>query len=147
MRSSSEPLLVQGEVGECVLRTHSPGEGSVMYDPRTIPHRRARSLRRDQTAAEVRLWSRLRNASLNGFKFRRQFPIGEFIADFCCPRRRFVIELDGAQHAEQVHRDEWRSALLARHGYRVLRFWNEEIINNLDGVLERILAELGRDLK
>ena len=58
-----------------------------------------------------------------------------------------MIELDGGQHAEQVQRDEWRSALLARRGYRVVRFWNEEIINNLDGVLERILAELGRDLQ
>ena len=115
--------------------------------PRGIPHLRARLLRRDQTDAEAKLWSRLRNAGLNGGKFRRQFPIGEFIADFCCPRCRRVIELDGAQHVEQVERDEWRSVLLARHGYRVLRFWNEEIINNLDGVLERILAELGRDLK
>jgi very-short-patch-repair endonuclease len=53
-----------------------------------------------------------------------------------------VIELDGGQHAEEVHRDEWRSALLARDGYRVVRFWNEEIVNNLDGVLERIVAEM-----
>jgi very-short-patch-repair endonuclease len=100
-------------------------------DPRGIPNLRARRLRRDQTDAEAKLWSRLRNAALNGSKFRRQFPIGEFIADFCCPQRRLVIELDGAQHVEQVQRDEWRSALLARHGYRVLRFWNEEIVNNL----------------
>jgi very-short-patch-repair endonuclease len=130
--------------------THSPGEGSIMtrtVGPRGIPHLRARLLRRDQTDAEAKLWSRLRNAGLNGGKFRRQFPIGEFIADFCCPQCRLVIELDGAQHVERVQRDEWRSALLARHGYRVLRFWNEEIINHTDGVLERILAELRRELR
>ena len=114
-------------------------------DPRRISHVRARELRRDRTAAEAKLWGRLRNASLDGVKFRRQFPIGEFIADFCCPQRRLVIELDGGQHVEQVQRDEWRRALLAQHGYRVMRFWNEEIINNLDGVLERILEELRRD--
>jgi very-short-patch-repair endonuclease len=57
---------------------------------------------------------------------------------FCCPQCRLVIELDGAQHVERVQRDEWRSALLARHDYRVLRFWNEEIINHIDGVLEDI---------
>jgi very-short-patch-repair endonuclease len=111
-------------------------------DPRRIAHLRSRRLRRDQTDAEAKLWSRLRNASLNGAKFRRQFPIGEFIADFCCPESRLVIELGGGQHTEQVHRDEWRSALLARDGYRVVRFWNEEIVNNLDGVLERIVAEM-----
>jgi very-short-patch-repair endonuclease len=111
-------------------------------DPRRIAHLRSRRLRRDQTDAEAKLWSRLRNASLNGAKFRRQFPIGEFIADFCCPESRLVIELDGGQHAERVHRDEWRSALLARDGYRVVRFWNEEIVNNLDGVLQRIVAEM-----
>jgi len=111
-------------------------------DPRRIAHLRSRRLRRDQTDAEAKLWSRLRNAGLNGAKFRRQFPIGEFIADFCCPESRLVIELDGGQHAEQVHRDEWRSALLARDGDRIVRFWNEEIVNNLDGVLERIVAEM-----
>jgi very-short-patch-repair endonuclease len=72
-------------------------------DPRRIAHLRSRRLRRDQTDAEAKLWSRLRNASLNGAKFRRQFPIGEFIADFCCPESRLVIELDGGQHTEQVH--------------------------------------------
>jgi len=113
-------------------------------DPRRIPHVRARRLRRDETEAEAKLWSRLRNASLDGAKFRRQFPIGEFIADFCCPQRQLVVELDGGGHVEQVQRDEWRSALLAQHGYRVVRFWNEEIIDNLDGVLERILEELQR---
>jgi very-short-patch-repair endonuclease len=111
-------------------------------DPRRIAHLRTRRLRRDQTDAEAKLRSRLRNAGLNGAKFRWQFPIGEFIADFCCPESRLVIELDGGQHAERVHRDEWRSALLARDGYRVVRFWNEEIVNNLDGVLQRIVAEM-----
>jgi very-short-patch-repair endonuclease len=88
-----------------------------------------------------------RNASLNGGRFRRQFPIGEFIADFCCLQSRLVIELDGAQHAERAQTDQWCSAPLARRGYRVLRFWNEEIINNSEGVRERVLVELHRDLR
>ena len=70
--------------------------------PRRIPHLRARNLRHDQTDAEAQLWARMRGGQLEGLKFRRQFPVGQFIADFCCPQRRLIIELDGGQHAEQL---------------------------------------------
>jgi very-short-patch-repair endonuclease len=95
----------------------APGEGSHTSDainPRKVPHHRARNLRRDQTDAEANLWSRLRNGQLSDAKFRRQFPIGVFIADFCCPSRRLVIELDGGQHAESLPKDEWRSRMIPR---------------------------------
>jgi len=93
-------------------------------------HELARTLRRDQTTAEQKLWSRLRSNQMAGFTFRRQFPIGEFIADFCCKQCRLVIELDGAQHADdpiQVAADHIRTGELAARGYRVLRFWNEDV--------------------
>jgi very-short-patch-repair endonuclease len=108
-------------------------------------HQLARSLRQEQTVAEKHLWARLRGNELAGFTFRRQFPIGEFIADFCCTKSKLVIELDGAQHGDdagQVAEDNRRTALLSARGYRVVRFWNEEVFANLEGVLERILAEL-----
>jgi very-short-patch-repair endonuclease len=110
--------------------------------PLAVPHLRARRLRHEQTDAEALLWRHLRDARLNGFKFRRQFPIDKFIADFCCLRSKLVIELDGEQHAEQATRDALRSEALARRGYRVLRFWNDEALTNMDGVLEVILQTL-----
>ena len=112
--------------------------------PASAPHARARGLRRDQTDAEALLWSRLRAGSLDGAKFRRQFPIGNFIADFCCRKQGLVIELDGSQHMEPRRRisDEKRSQLMAARGYRVLRFWDTEVLTNLDGVLEAIFEAL-----
>jgi very-short-patch-repair endonuclease len=118
---------------EVVIETH----------PRRIPHLRARNLRHDQTDAEAQLWARMRGGQLEGLKFRRQFQVGQFIADFCCPQRRLIIELDGGHHAEQLSADEWRSKLLGERGYRVLRFWNDEVLTNMDGVLEQIVAVLG----
>jgi very-short-patch-repair endonuclease len=112
------------------------------FTPLAVPHLRARRLRREQTDAEALLWRHLRDGSLNGFKFRRQFPIDRFIADFCCLRSKLVIELDGEQHAEQAAHDAHRSEALARRGYRVLRFWNDELFMNTDGVLEMILQTL-----
>jgi very-short-patch-repair endonuclease len=106
------------------------------------PHDRARELRRSQTAAEARLWSRLRNGQLDGFKFRRQFAISDFIADFCCRQRKLVIEVDGGQHYEEREKDVWRERLLAARGYRVLRFWNDEVLKNTEGVLEKIREAL-----
>ncbi len=101
----------------------------------------ARKLRRDATDVERRLWRALRETALP-WKFRRQHPIGRRIADFACPVRKLVIELDGGQHAEEWEEDAARSAELAAHGYRVIRFWNNEVIENLDGVLRRVLREL-----
>jgi very-short-patch-repair endonuclease len=97
----------------------------------------ARRLRREATEVEKILWQALRER-LAPWKFRRQHPIGNRIADFACPARKLVIELDGGQHAERMAEDEQRSAELARHGYRVLRFWNNDVLDNLEGVLETI---------
>jgi very-short-patch-repair endonuclease len=103
---------------------------------------RARQLRHNQTEAEQRLWTRLRARQLCGAKFRRQHPIGPFIADFCCVEYGLVVELDGGQHAEQVEGDQRRSAFLERSGYRVLRFWDNEVLKNMEAVLERIAEAL-----
>ncbi len=115
--------------------------------PTPVVHRRARQLRRDQTDAERKLWMRLRNAQLAGLKFRRQFPIGDFIADFCCRDRWLVVELDGGQHATQVMKDARRTAILAEHGYRVVRFWDNEVLTNLEGVVDQIARVLSLELK
>jgi very-short-patch-repair endonuclease len=100
---------------------------------------RARQLRRDQTDAERLLWQRLRSRQLSGFKFRRQVPMGPYIVDFLCREVRLVVEVDGGQHNEE--RDAERTAMLERAGLRVVRFWNNEVLENLEGVLVR-LAEM-----
>jgi len=102
------------------------------------PSQRARALRQRQTDAERLLWSRLRARQLDGIKFRRQFPIGPFFADFCSTERKIVIELDGGQHAEQLPEDAERTRRIAELGYRMLRFWNNDVLENIDGVLESI---------
>lgn len=104
--------------------------------------RRARSLRRTQTDAEIRLWHYLRDRRLQGHKFRRQFPIGPYFADFACEDKRVIVELDGGQHVEQAGYDETRTAFLTAQGYRVMRFWNDQIFNETDRVLEEILRVL-----
>jgi len=103
----------------------------------------ARRLRRSETDAERKLWFRLRNRRLAGLKFRRQHPIGPFVADFCCTEARLIIELDGGQHALKRRSDTKRTAYLEGQGYRVLRFWNDEALSNTDAVLQRITLELG----
>ena len=103
---------------------------------------RARRLRRDQTEAERKLWARLRAGQLCGAKFRRQHSISYFIVDFCCLEHRLVVELDGGQHAEQVEMDRRRSVFLAGRGYRVLRFWDNEVMEDTDAVLKRIATVL-----
>jgi very-short-patch-repair endonuclease len=103
---------------------------------------KARQLRRDQTDAEQTLWARLRDRQLRGAKFRRQHPIGPFIADFCCPEGKVIVELDGGQHAEEVAADQKRSRFLAGQGYRVLRFCNHEVLKDTNAVLEQIAEVL-----
>jgi very-short-patch-repair endonuclease len=103
---------------------------------------RARRLRREQTEAEKKLWARLRSRQLGGFKFRRQFVIGPFITDLCCFEQRLVVELDGGQHADQSGADRRRSDFLLSRGYRVLRFWDNELMENIDAALERIAEAL-----
>ncbi len=102
------------------------------------PIGRARDLRRNETEAERQLWQAIRARQLDGAKFRRQVPIGPYIVDFFCFERRLIVEVDGGQHMEQVEYDTRRTKTLTGQGYYVLRFWNNEIIDNLPGVLEAI---------
>jgi very-short-patch-repair endonuclease len=102
---------------------------------------RAIQLRRESTPAEIKLWSRIRNDSL-GVTFRRQHAIGNYIVDFCAPRKKLIIELDGSQHLEQQDYDEERTKYLEARGYRVLRFWNNDVMNNTDAVLQVIWSAL-----
>ncbi|HEX2553174.1 MAG TPA: DUF559 domain-containing protein [Microvirga sp.] len=103
--------------------------------------RRSRDLRRDQTDAERKLWSKLRNRRLAGLKFVRQEPVGCYFVDFLCRGRRLVIEIDGATHStdEEIASDARRTAFLEQHGFRVVRFTNAEVYENLEGVLETVL--------
>ncbi|HEX4079684.1 MAG TPA: endonuclease domain-containing protein [Rhizomicrobium sp.] len=111
-----------------------------MDDQKLSPRVYARSLRKRMTNAEVILWSRLRRNAMDGHRFRRQHPIGPYVADFVCLPVRLVVELDGATHASDNERkqDARRDAYLHHRRFRVLRFWNREIYESLDGVLETI---------
>ena len=102
----------------------------------------AKTLRTNQTEAEQRLWYHLRAHRFMDLKFKRQKPMGRYIVDFVCVERRLIIELDGGQHAEQVVYDQHRDAWLRSQGYTVLRFWNNEVMQQLDGVLEQIRLTL-----
>ena len=98
----------------------------------------ARKLRGSMTDAERKLWQALRQRQLDGHKFRRQQLIGNYVADFVCLEQKLIVEIDGGQHAEQVSSDATRTKWLEARGYRVLRFWNNEILGNMDGVLQAI---------
>ena len=104
------------------------------------PTGRARNLRNNSTEAENLLWSRLRRSQLGGLKFTRQLPIAGHFADFACRSARLVIELDGSQHLDMTAQDEARTRRIEAEGYRVIRFWNNDLTTNMDGVLETILA-------
>jgi len=104
----------------------------------------ARTLRQCMSGAERRLWYLLRRKQLDGFRFRRQQPIGHYIADFVCVKERLVIELDGASHTETQGYDEARTAWLKAKGFRVLRLWNNDVLGNQEGVIEKILEALYR---
>ena len=99
----------------------------------------ARSLRKNQTDAEHCLWQKLRNRQVLNLKFRRQVPVDHYIADFVCQDLMLIIELDGSQHMEQAEYDKQRTAFLEKRGFRVVRFWDNEVLNNGEGVLERII--------
>ena len=111
--------------------------------PRTELTDRARRLRVEQTLAERRLWAKLRNRKLGGWKWKRQVPRGPFIVDFLCLDAALVVELDGDSHALTVAYDERRTRYLGGLGLRVLRFWNGELATNLRGVCDAILAACG----
>jgi adenine-specific DNA-methyltransferase len=100
---------------------------------------RARQLRINQTDVEAQLWKRLRSRRISWAKFRRQHPIGPYIVDFCCPDRGLVGELDGGQDAEQASDDQVRTQFLEANGYRVVRFWNHEVLDSMDSILEEIV--------
>lgn len=98
----------------------------------------ARFLRKNQTKVEQLLWKHLRNRQLLGHKFRRQFPIEPYIVDFVCIELKLIIELDGGQHAEQMGYDQNRGLYLEQRGFKVIRFWNNEMLENTEGVLEAV---------
>ncbi|MDP2776276.1 MAG: endonuclease domain-containing protein [Anaerolineales bacterium] len=98
-------------------------------------------LRKEPTPAEAKLWSRIRNDQL-GVTFRRQHAIGNYIPDFCSPIAKLIIELDGSQHLEQEEYDEERTKCLETLGYKVIRFWNNDVLNNIEGVILAIIYAL-----
>ena len=104
---------------------------------------RAKSLRKSSTDAELRLWRLLRDRRLLPHKFRRQHPVGTYIADFVCIEKKVVIELDGGQHADQKSYDARRSADIEKLGYRVVRFWDNDVLQRPENVMEAIYLELG----
>ena len=104
---------------------------------------RARSLRRALTPAERKLWANLRNRQLGAFKFTRQEPIGPYYVDFVCRDRHIIVEVDGGQHVDNPA-DRQRDSNLAALGYRVIRIWNNDVTENIEGVLEMLLSELRR---
>ncbi|MBI4043034.1 MAG: endonuclease domain-containing protein [Deltaproteobacteria bacterium] len=107
---------------------------------------KARELRREMTDAERKLWSSLRFRQIGKYKFRRQQPIGKFIVDFICFEQKLIVEVDGGQHGEQTRYDGERTAWLEHHGYRVLRFWNNEVLQETEGVIKVISDALASEI-
>ena len=103
---------------------------------------RARSFRKNMTPAENRLWYYLRDRRFNNYKFVREHIIGPYIADFVCRQKKVIVEADGGQHAENIRYDKKRDNFLESKGYKILRVWNSEIFDNIEGVLETIRALL-----
>jgi very-short-patch-repair endonuclease len=106
-----------------------------------MPNQKARRLRQFSTDAERRMWSALRDQRLSRFKFRRQHPIGHYIIDFACTEYALVIEIDGGQHADRTA-DVRRTASLKSEGWKVIRFWNSDVLSNTSGVVETVLRAL-----
>src|SRR5258708_9960298 len=132
------PPPLRGRVGE------GGGWGGGIEPAEIMARSVARQLRGNPTDAETKLWSRLRRKQLNGHRFRSQVPIDNYVADFACFESRLVIEVDGGQHAESTT-DVIGTAFLEREGFRVLRFWNNEVLQNTDGVIDVIRAALCGD--
>ena len=102
----------------------------------------ARNLRKSSTNAELRLWHHLKKRNLGGYKFRRQHPIPPYVVDLVCLEKKLIVELDGGQHAEETQRDAARTAILESKGYRVIRFWNNDVLTHTEVVLEEVLRRL-----
>lgn len=135
----------------------SKGEGTISSFPskgggmkRNVSRRksvgRAKALRRTLTEVEKILWHHLRAKRFSGYKFRRQYPVGPYIADFASVQARLIIELDGSQHAWRCNDDKKRDTFLRREGFRILRFWNNEVHDNLEAVLQTIYDALSSSL-
>jgi very-short-patch-repair endonuclease len=105
-------------------------------------NRQARALRRQMTEAEKVMWSKLRDRRLDGVKFKRQKPIAGYIVDFVALDLKLIVEIDGGQHAERVSEDAVRTKVLEESGYHVIRFWNHDVLGNIDRVLESLIQEL-----
>ena len=103
---------------------------------------KARQLRRNPTDVERLLWQKLRFWQVDDYKFRRQQPLGNYIVDFVCLQKRLIVELDGGQHADKANYDTQRDAWLRDQGFSILRFWNNDVLNNIDGVMELIVKSL-----
>ena len=143
-------MSARGQGASAPLPPRSGGEGSGVGGagaPKRRPDQRisrARQLRRDVTEAEKKLWRALRDLRVADSHFRRQATIGPYFADFACHAAKLVIELDGGQHADgaNIARDAKRDAYMKENGYRVLRFWNNDVMQNVDGVLQHIVETL-----
>ena len=105
--------------------------------PKIFAH--AKELHRNMAPAEAKLWAHLRAHRLGDIHFRNQHAIGKYIVDFCAPRKKLIIELDGSQHLEQHEYDEERTKYLETRGYKVIRFWNNQVMNDIDGVIRAII--------
>jgi very-short-patch-repair endonuclease len=114
-----------------------------MDDKRRNPKEKARKLRKNMTNAECTIWRHLRNRGLINLKFRRQVPIGEYIVDFLCYEKMLIIEVDGGQHSWQQDHDQKREKFLEKQGFKVLRFWNHDVLKNINGVAEKIMEFCG----
>lgn len=109
-----------------------------------MTHQIAHNLRHNSTGPEAKLWTYLRSHRFKNVHFRRQHAVGEYIVDFCAPRQKLIIELDGSQHLDREKQDEERTSFLTRKGYHILRLWNNDVTNNLDAVIiaiELVLCE------
>jgi very-short-patch-repair endonuclease len=125
----------------------APGEGLVPQEPNHRPVSKrirnfAKQMRQEPTEAEARMWRLLRDRRLSQFKFRRQVPFQSFILDFVCFEQRLIIEIDGSQHASS-ERDAPREAASTAEGFRIVRYWNNDVLQRPSAVLEDILAKLG----
>ncbi len=130
------PSPISGEGG-----TRSAKPSGRVREQHKLLQERARFMRKNPTDAERRLWAMLRDRRMPAFKFKRQFVIDPYIVDFVCLECRLIIEADGSQHAESVH-DQRRDGFLAREGFSVLRFWNNDVTQNPAGVLDAIYVAL-----
>jgi very-short-patch-repair endonuclease len=110
--------------------------------PSDAAREQAKTLRREMTDSEKKIWQMLRSHQIEGHQFRRQVPFGRYIADFVCHEAKLIVEIDGGQHNLSSEREVLRTRFLESQGYRVLRFWNNEVLENLDGVQTVIAREL-----